>query len=81
MLEKLHAGYFIGAFALGILYVYLSTPDPHVVIKFPSPYNQDVVYKDQSNTCYKYHADATTCPVDSAKIKAQPIVEDYNATH
>jgi hypothetical protein len=80
LLDRLHIGYFLGAFAIGILFVYLSTPDPHVVVKFPSPYNQDVVYKDTSNTCYKYHADATTCPVDTSKIKAQPIVEDYAAS-
>jgi len=80
MLDRIHAGYFLGAFAVGILYVYLTSPEPRIVMKFPSPYNQDVVYKDQNETCYKYQAESSSCPLDTSIIKAQPIVEDFPRT-
>jgi hypothetical protein len=53
------------------------SPAPHVVVKFPSPYNQDIVYRDKSNTCYKYQADKGSCPMDKSAIKSQPVIEDF----
>ena len=66
--------YFFAAFALGLLYCYLSAPSPQVVIKFPTPYNADTtVYTDESDTCYKYAAEKVSCPAEKSQIKAQPI--------
>ena len=64
---------FIIAFAIGIFYVYISTPKPHVVIKYPTPYNADkIVYKHyDTNTCYKYKVEEVK-PVDNAI--EQPII-------
>ena len=66
--------FFFGALGAGLLFCYLSSPPPHVVVKFPTPYNADsTVYKDESNTCYKYAAEQVACPADKSLIKAQPL--------
>lgn len=70
--------FFFVAFAVGMLFVYLSTPPPEVVLKFPSPYNAGkVVYKDKANSCYKYFAEDVSCPKDRSLILPQPILEDF----
>ena len=69
---------FFVAFALGLLYIYITKPEPHVVVKFPSPFNAGkVTYRDSSESCYQYKASKTECPVDKTKIKEQPVVEDF----
>jgi hypothetical protein len=64
---------FIIAFAIGIFYIYVSTPKPKVVIKYPTPYNANrIVYKhNDTNTCYKYMAEEVKC---SDKTIEQPII-------
>jgi hypothetical protein len=68
--------WFVAAFALGILAVYVTAPTPHVVLKFPSPYNAGkVTYQDKSGECYRYRAEAVKC---GGEAKSQPIMEDFN---
>ena len=68
--------YFFAAFAAGLLFCYVFTPAPQVVVKFPSPYNADsVVYRDKADTCYKYAAEKVSCPIARSIIKPQPITE------
>jgi hypothetical protein len=53
---------FIIAFAIGILFVYLSTPKQKIIIKYPNPYNTDkIVYRDYNDMCYKYKAEEIKC--------------------
>jgi len=41
---------FIIAFAIGIFYVYISTPKPKIVIKYPTPYNSNkIVYRNDND--------------------------------
>lgn len=62
---------FIIAFAIGILFVYLSAPKQKVIIKYPNPYNTDkVVYRSENDVCYKYKAEEVKC-ID--KVIEQPI--------
>jgi hypothetical protein len=64
--------YFIAGFAFGLLYVYLSTPHPKIVYKFPTPFNANTeIYKDAVGNCYKYDAEKVPC---SGNVKSQPIV-------
>ena len=73
MLLKLNFVYFFSAFAIGLFFCYMLTPPPEVVIKFPSPYNAgNVLYRDKSNSCYVYKADAVECPLDKSRIRQQP---------
>lgn len=80
MLQNIRFTYFFIAFAIGLFFCYILTPAPEVVIKFPSPQNAGkVMYRDKSDTCYTYRADAVECPMDTSKIKSQPIQEDFRA--
>lgn len=72
--DKINPLYFILAFAVGLLYCYITKPKPTVIVKFPSPVNSGkVTYKKEDGSCYKYKADKDTCPADKSLIKAQPI--------
>lgn len=63
--------YFLIGFAFGLLYVYLSTPHPKIVYKFPTPYNTETeIYKDAVGSCYKYTAEKVPC---KGNVKPQPI--------
>lgn len=77
MFFKLHWTAFILAFSAGILYVYLFTPLPVVVLKFPTPYNAGkVVYTDRATpgTCFKYAVEKLdACPKDRTHIREQPM--------
>ena len=76
--DKIQPLYFFVAFAIGLFACYLTNPKPSIVVKFPSPYNAGkVLYKDGNDTCYRYHADKVSCPVDQGLIKPQPIQEDF----
>lgn len=78
-LDKINPFYFFLAFAVGLLFCYISTPKPEVVLKFPSPYNAGkVTYTDKANSCYKYKAEKVECPANKAMIKDQPILEDFS---
>lgn len=67
---------FIVAFAIGMMYVYLSVPPLKYVVTYPTPYNAgDIIYKDSANTCYVFDAQSVKCPTDASKIKQQPIIE------
>ena len=62
--------YFFIAFALGMLYVYISTPEPEILIKYPIPESSDdIIYKDHADVCYKYNSEEVKCPKDKREIK------------
>jgi hypothetical protein len=72
--DKIRPLYFIIAFTFGLLYCYLTKPKPNFVMKFPSPVNADnVTYKNEDGSCYKYKASKEECPIDKKLIKPQPI--------
>ena len=48
--------YFILSMFLTMLIIYIFTPDPQVIIKYPSPNdNSSCTYIDDKGVCYKYH--------------------------
>lgn len=68
---RMHWTSFFIAFALGIFYVYISSPQPRLVIKYPTPYNANkVYYQNDDNMCYKYEAEEVKCTSDATP---QPI--------
>ena len=77
MFEKLNLPYFIISFCVGIFFVYAMTPKKNLVYKFPSPDNQELIYQDKSESCYKYHSNEIECPKDESKIEHQPVIEDF----
>ena len=63
---------FFCAFALGILFVYLSAPKQKIIIKYPTPYNSNkIVYKNENDFCYKYNVTEVKC---TDKAINQPII-------
>jgi hypothetical protein len=73
-MEFFHPLAFFIALIVGLFFAYISTPNPKVIIKYPTPENAGkVVYKDNSGVCYKYHAKEIDCPthmyVDSLNIQ------------
>jgi hypothetical protein len=74
MLDQIDFNYFTISFCIGILFIYLIKPSTKIVNKFPSPTNKDTIYKDNSNNCYKYKINKTSCTNDA---KPQPIIEDF----
>jgi hypothetical protein len=55
-------GVFVAAFALGMLYVYISEPAFQVVVKYPTPYDCDsIVYNALRGGCYKFSAKEVEC--------------------
>lgn len=74
LLRKIDPLWFFISLAVGLLVVYVFSPPPQLIVKFPSPFNAGkVVYKDKSDSCYVYKAENTECPLDPSKIKAQPV--------
>ena len=63
---------FLAAFSIGVLYVYLDTPRPRMIIKYPTPYNaENIVYKGLSGDCYKFKMKEVECTEDTID---QPII-------
>ena len=66
--------YFIASFAFGMLIIYTTTPQPEIIIKYPTPENSGkIIYKDDAGVCYKYRAEEIECPKDKSKIKIQEL--------
>ena len=64
---------FLIAFSIGLLYAYISAPEPTVVVKYPTPENAGkITYRDDADVCYRYKVVETTCPVKDM-IKQIPI--------
>lgn len=62
LLGRLNVSALVISFAVGILYTYLTTPPPRVVVKFPSPYNTGkVLYRDNADACFMFKSDSVDC--------------------
>jgi hypothetical protein len=74
LLKRIKPLYFFLSFAIGLFVVYIFTPPPQVVVKFPSPHNAgNLVYRDADEACFVYKADKVACPRDRTIIKDQPV--------
>jgi hypothetical protein len=63
--------YFFLALFLGIFIVYISSPIPDVIIKYPTSDNAGkITYKDEHDVCYRYIANEVECPTDKTLIKS-----------
>ena len=79
MFENINVFYFIVSFCVGIGYIYMVTPSPTIVNKFPSPYNtKNLVYRDNDNNCYKYTHEKVKCNGDN--VIHQPVLENFNSS-
>lgn len=70
LLEYISPLWFAIALCVGIFLTYISTPPPKIVIKYPTPDNANkTVYRDSSDTCYRYKPEVVQCPKDKSKIE------------
>lgn len=69
-----HFPTFLIAFAVGIFVVYVQAPDLTTIYVYPNPDNEDkVLYKDHTDTCYKFKSKEVKCPDDESKIREYPV--------
>ena len=48
--------YFIISMFITMFFLYIISPNPEIIIKYPSPENEiSDVYIDDNNVCYRYH--------------------------
>ena len=65
---------FIIALSIGLFLSYVLNPEANVIYVYPNPETEDkVLYKDKSDTCYKFVSKEVKCPNDITKIRAYNI--------
>lgn len=65
---------FLLSMAIGLLFVYLSNPEPTLIYVYPTPSNAGrIEYKDKASNCFHYKAVEIKCPTDISLIKTIPI--------
>lgn len=65
---------FLISLAIGLLFVYLSNPEPTFIYVYPTPDNVNkITYKDKASNCFKFDAKEVTCPKNKSMIKTIPL--------
>ena len=65
---------FIISLAVGLFFVYITNPDPKVIVVYPTPNNIDKIqYVDKADNCFSYEKQKVTCPKDKSQIKEVPV--------
>ena len=65
---------FLISFSIGLLYVYIIGPERKAIIKYPTPFNSNTLYKDKANNCYIYESKKVSCTENPTKTIPQPVV-------
>lgn len=65
---------FIISLALGLFFAYVTMPKLTTIYVYPNPLTKEkVLYKDATDTCFKFDEVSVECPVDKSKINVVPI--------
>ncbi len=65
MKQYIHPLAFFIALFFGLMICYITAPQLQVVYKYPTPENAGkIIYKDDSDVCYKYKIKNVKCPKD-----------------
>ena len=73
LIDKIEPLYFFMALFIGIFLTYINTPPPEIICVFPTPDNEDTIYKDNSDSCYKYKSIHVKCPDNKKLINEIPV--------
>lgn len=73
LIDKIEPFYFFIALFVGIFLTYIYTPSPEIIFVFPTPDNEDSIYTDDSNNCYKYKSIKIQCPSNKKLINEIPV--------
>jgi len=78
MFEYVSFPIFLISLAIGLFYVYVVVPAPHVIVVYPTPDNsKEFQFKDSANNCFEYEAKEIKCPSDKTLIKDIPIQRNH----
>jgi hypothetical protein len=73
LFPKLNSYLFLLSFCIGIFIVYLSQPPKKIIVRHPRPDQEEIVYHDDDDNCYKYKAMEVSCPKDKNLILDHPL--------
>ncbi len=73
LFSKLNPYAFILSFCIGIFIVYLSEPPKKIIVKHPRPNDNQTIYRDNDDNCYKYKTVEVACPSDKSLILDHPL--------
>ena len=73
-LHLINVKVFLISLAVGLLFVYLSTPTPTIIYVYPTPDNiKDIEYVDMANNCFQFESTKVSCPSNMKNVKDIPI--------
>ena len=62
MAKYIEPMYFLVSLFVGMFFVYIFSPTPDIIIKYPLPEeNDNIIYQDETDTCYKYIKEEVNC--------------------
>ena len=65
---------FILSLCVGVFFVYLTIPNPDVILVYPNPDNTEkLLFKDDAGVCHKFIPREVKCPADLSKIRKYPV--------
>ena len=64
--------FFFIALSIGMLVVYITTPVPEIIYKYPTP-NNSVIYQDHVQNCYRYVSKEVPCKGEITEIPVQHV--------
>jgi hypothetical protein len=74
MFEHVSFPVFLVSLAIGLFYVYVIVPSPHVIVVYPTPENsKEFQFKDGTDNCFEYEPTQVKCPSDDKLIKEIPV--------
>ena len=63
IIDNIQPFWFFLSLCLGLFYVYITTPNPEIIMKYPTPENaNNSIFDDDSNNCYKFITKEVDCP-------------------
>ena len=72
ILNYIDSYYFLISLCTGIFFVYILSHQPQVIMRFPTPENEDILtFKDKNDVCYKYKSKEITCSSGAKDIQLQ----------
>ena len=72
MLNYIYLPLFVGGFIIGLIYIYLIGPEKKEYEVYPTPYENNIQYKDEVDNCFVYKYHKKTCPLIPLSIKTIP---------
>ncbi len=65
---------FIISLAIGLFFVYITSPDPEIIYVYPNPDNiSKILYKDKADVCHGFTSKEVACPAKNSLISKYPI--------